>query len=67
MNYRNLLKHRQLTITCLAVTAFVMGCKSSAESDRKATAGQFDKVEKGTKREPDEVGLDPIARCQPMA
>jgi chromosome segregation ATPase len=49
MNYRNIIKHRQLAITCLAVTAFVMGCKPSAEQDRKATAEQFDKVKKEAK------------------
>jgi adenine-specific DNA methylase len=49
MNYRNMMKHRQLAITCLAVTAFVMGCKPSAEQDRKATAEQFDKVKQETK------------------
>ncbi len=44
MNYRNTIKHRPLALTCLAVTAFVMGCKPSAEQDRKATAEQLDKV-----------------------
>jgi uncharacterized phage infection (PIP) family protein YhgE len=43
------MRHKQLAITCLAITGFVMGCKPSAEQDRKATAEQFDKVKKETK------------------
>ncbi|MEK7685204.1 MAG: hypothetical protein AAB466_07275 [Verrucomicrobiota bacterium] len=42
------MKHKQLAITFLAITAFAVGCKPSAEQDRKATAEQFDKVQKET-------------------
>jgi len=40
---------KHLAITFLAVTAFAVGCKPSAEQDRQATAEQFDKVKKETK------------------
>jgi cytochrome c556 len=47
------MKYQQLVITFLAVTAFVVGCKPSAEStasdNRESTAQQFDKVKKETK------------------
>ena len=45
--------HQQVAITVVAITAFGVGCKPSAEQsateDRKATAQQFDKVKKETK------------------
>jgi len=47
------MKHKQLAITFLAITAFAVGCKPSAEQSatetREATAQQFDKVKKETK------------------
>jgi hypothetical protein len=49
MKYTDLMNHKPIAITCLAITAFAMGCKPSAEQDRKATAEQFDKVQKETK------------------
>ena len=54
LNYTAMRDHKQLAISCLAVTAFVMGCKPSAGQERKATAGQLDKVKKETK----EAGQD---------
>lgn len=38
-----------LAITFLAATAFVVGCKPSAEEDRAAAAEEFAKVKKETK------------------
>jgi hypothetical protein len=50
MNYRNLMQHGPLAIACLAVTAFVMGYKPSAEQERKA---------------PDQARLSPSLRSCP--
>jgi cytochrome c556 len=44
-----MMKNRLLAITILAIAAFAVGCKPSAEQDRNATAEQFDKVKKETK------------------
>jgi hypothetical protein len=55
MIYRNIMRHRQLAVTCLAITGFAMGCKPSAEQDRKATAEQFDKVKQETKEAAQEM------------
>ncbi len=53
MKYRNIMKNTLLPITFLAITAFAVGCKPSAENsadeNRKATSEQFDKVKKETK------------------
>ena len=53
MEYRDIMKHKHLAIAMLAITAFAVGCKPSAESatdqDRKATTEQIDKVRKETK------------------
>lgn len=47
------MKHKQLAITFLATTAFIVGCKPSAEQSatetREATAQQFEKVKTETK------------------
>ena len=40
---------KYLALTFFAITAFAVGCKPSAEQDRKATAEQFDKVKQETK------------------
>jgi archaellum component FlaC len=42
------MRNTLLAITCFAIAAVAMGCKPSAEQDRKATAEQFDKVKKET-------------------
>jgi cytochrome c556 len=59
MKYRNIMKHKQLAITFLAITAFAVGCKPSAEQSatetRQATAQQFDKVKKETKEATQEM------------
>jgi chromosome segregation ATPase len=53
MKCRNLLKHKHLAITFVAVTAFAVGCKPSADNPAtdppQTTAQQFDKVKKETK------------------
>ena len=49
MNYKNMVQLKQLAISFLAITAFAVGCKPSAEQDRKTTAEQFDKVKQETK------------------
>ncbi len=47
------MKHKTLAITFLAITAFAVGCKPSAEQSatetREATAQQFEKVKTETK------------------
>ncbi|MBI5386969.1 MAG: methyl-accepting chemotaxis protein [Verrucomicrobia bacterium] len=40
---------KHIAITFLAITAFAVGCKPSAEQDRKAVAEQLDKVKQETK------------------
>jgi cytochrome c556 len=49
MKYREIMKHKQIALTFLAATVFVVGCKPSAEENRQATSDQFDKVKKETK------------------
>ena len=55
INYRTMLKHKPLAVTCLAITAFMMGCKPSAEEHPKAMTEQFDKVKKETKEATQEM------------
>ena len=43
-----IMKHTVLAVTFLALTAFVVGCKPSAEESPKPTSQQFDKVQKET-------------------
>ena len=43
------MKHKQLAITFFAITAYVVGCKPSAEDSPKTTSEQFDNVKKETK------------------
>jgi len=43
------MKHKQLAITVLAITAFTLGCKPTAEDNRAATTAQLDKVKQETK------------------
>jgi len=38
-----------LAVTLLAITAFAVGCKPSAEQERKTAAEEFDKVQKETR------------------
>jgi chromosome segregation ATPase len=40
---------KNIAITFLAITAFAVGCKPSADSDQKTTADQLDKVKTETK------------------
>jgi septal ring factor EnvC (AmiA/AmiB activator) len=53
MKHKYNMKHQQLVVTFLAISAFVVGCKPSAEQSttdtRAATAQQFDQVKKETK------------------
>jgi chromosome segregation ATPase len=53
------MKHKQLAIAFLAVTAFAVGCKptaeKSADQNRQTTAEQFDKVKKETKEAAQEM------------
>ncbi len=44
------MQHGPLAIACLAVTAFVMGCKPSPEQERKDTAEQLDKIKRETQQ-----------------
>ena len=59
MKSKNLMKHKQLAVAFFAITAFVVGCKPSAEQsaaeNREATAQQFDKVKKETKEAAQEM------------
>ena len=43
-----MMKNTLLAITCLGITAFAVGCKPSAEQERKTTAEQLDKVKTKT-------------------
>jgi cytochrome c556 len=49
MKHRNIIENTLLAVSCFAIAAFAVGCKPSAEQDRKTTAEQFDKVKKETK------------------
>ena len=53
------MKHKQVAIAMLAITAFAVGCKPAAEpagdQGRKATAEQFDKVKQETKEATQEM------------
>ena len=42
------MKNTLLALTLVAITAFAVGCKPSAEQDRKATAEQLDKIQTKT-------------------
>jgi cytochrome c556 len=54
-----IMKHTKLVIPCLALAAFVLGCKPSAEQaateNREATAQQMDKVKQETKEAAQDV------------
>ena len=49
------MKHQNLLITLLAVSAFAVGCEKSATENREATAKQIDKVQAETKEAAQEM------------